>query len=524
MSFLRTSCFRSLFLRGSFLLLCAFTTPSVVQAGEVNLAWDPNTEPDVAGYRVYYGLGSRNYDHFMEVGNSTSCLVTGLEQGRTYYFAATAVNTANIESDFSNEVSAALSTSNQPPLANAGPDQNMNEGVIVTLSGANSTDREGAVLTYSWSQVSGTPVTLSNPSSAQTTFMPPNVGPNGVTLGFQLTVTDSSGLQSADTCLVNVLWINQPPAANAGTDLSVKEGTMVSLKGSNSSDPDGFAPSYEWTQVSGTPVALSSPSVAEPTFLAPNVGEAGESLMFQLTVTDSGGLQARDTCIVNVVSVNQPPAANAGPDQNVNQGVSVTLNGTGSTDPDGGLLAYSWLQTAGAPVTLDNPESAQPRFLADTGGASSSLVFRLTVTDSGGLSALDQCSVAVNGAAAVAVNNTASGVDLAGQWLSLNRSTKWWAPTFKGKIRIKNLGNQVAPGSILYVYQSADSAFQKTDLFLGKSTVSSITAGGYVDVNLTLKAPYGRSSVYIIGILDAANALVETDETNNTVVSGLIQR
>ena len=143
MVFVESFCLRSLFLRGFFLLLCAFFIPAAGHAGEVNLAWDPNTEPDVAGYRVYYGLGSRNYDHVMEVGNSTSCVVTGLEQGRTYYFAATAVNTANIESDFSNEVSAALSTSNQPPLANAGPDQNVNEGVTVTLSGANSTGSRG---------------------------------------------------------------------------------------------------------------------------------------------------------------------------------------------------------------------------------------------------------------------------------------------------------------------------------------------------------------------------------------------
>ena len=258
MSFLRASCFRSLFVRGFFLLLCAFFIPSVGHAGEVNLAWDPNTEPDVAGYRVYYGLGSRNYDHVMEVGNSTSCVVTGLEQGRTYYFAATAVNTANIESDFSNEVSAALSTSNQPPLANAGPDQNVNEGVIVTLSGANSTDPEGGALTYAWCQVSGTPVSLSNPSAAQTTFMPPNVAANGATLGFQLTVTDSGGLQSSDTCLVNVLWINQPPIANAGTDQNVNEGAMVTLNGSSSSDPDGFALNYEWVQTSGSTVALSN--------------------------------------------------------------------------------------------------------------------------------------------------------------------------------------------------------------------------------------------------------------------------
>jgi len=168
-------------------------------------------------------------------------------------------------------------------------------------------------------------------------------------------------------------------------------------------------------------------------------------------------------------------------------------------------------------VTLDNPNSAQPRFLADTGGSSSSLIFRLTVTDPGGLSASDQCSVVVNGAA--------SSVDLSGQWLSLTRY--WWAgpgaDTLTGKIRVKNLGSQAAPSTVLYVYQSSDPAFQTTDLFLGKSNVSSITAGGYVDVNLTLIAPHNPSSVYIIGILDATNALSETNEANNAVVSGLIR-
>jgi hypothetical protein len=462
----------------------------------------------------------------MDVGNSTSCVVIGLEQGQTYYFAATAVNTASIESGFSNEVSVTLSTSNQSPLANAGPDQNVNEGTLVTLSGSNSTDPEGGTLRYTWSQVSGTTVILSNSSSAQTTFISPNVGPEGQTLGFQLTVTDSGVLQSSDTCLVNVTWVNQAPTANAGSDLSVNEGTIAALNSAGSSDPDGFALSYLWTQLGGTAVDLSSPTAAQPTFLAPSVGEAGESLMFQLTVTDSGKLQARDTCIVNVVSVNQPPAANAGPDQSVNQGASVTLDGTRSTDPEGGILAYSWLQTRGTPaVTLDNPNSAQPRFLANTGGGSSSLVFRLTVTDPEGLSASDQCSILVNAATSAEVTYNASGVDLSGQWLSLTRSADWWSKScsFTGKIRVKNLGTQAAPRSALYVYQSLDSAFQGTDLLLGKVTVSSISAGGYVDVRLRLKAPYNRGEVYLIGVLDAANALTETNETNNTAVSGVIQ-
>jgi fibronectin type 3 domain-containing protein len=524
MSLLRTSCVRSLFLTVLCLLLYAFFSPAVVRAAQVTLAWDANTGPDIAGYHIHYGLASRNYDRVLDAGNNTTCVVTGLDQGETYYFAATALNTEGMESDFSNEVSTTLSISNQPPLANAGPDQSVKEGTVVTLNGANSSDPERKALTYSWSQPSGTPVTLSDGSAAQPTFMPPSVSSNGETLGFQLTVTDSGGLQSSDTCLVNVLWVNQPPSANAGPDQSVTERAIVTLNGSKSSDPEGSTLRYRWSQTSGTSVALSNAYAAQATFQAPSVDPDGETLAFQLTVTDSGRLIARDNCIVNVVQTTQPPVAEAGPDQTVNQGTNVALDGTGSTDPNGGLLAYSWLQTSGAPVTLDNTGSAKPQFVANTGGASSSLAFRLTVT-AGALSASDQCSVTVKAGAPAVENNTASGVDLAGNWLSLTRSVSRWSWTgyFIGKVRVQNLGTKAAPQSTLYVYQSLDSTLQRTDLLLGKITVSSIPAGKYVDVSVNLKAPYNRGGVYLIGVVDAPNAIVEPVETNNNIVSGLIQ-
>jgi hypothetical protein len=208
--------------------------------------------------------------------------------------------------------------------------------------------------------------------------------------------------------------------------------------------------------------------------------------------------------------------ANAGPDQNVNEGVTVSLNGTGSADPDGGMITYSWLQTSGSPVALDNPGSAQPRFLAATGGSTSSLVFRLTVTDPEGLSGSDQCSVMVTGAA--------SGIDLAGQWLSLTRTVKRSVSTYRGKIRVKNLGGQTAPSSVLRVYQSADSVLSTSyDLMIGKATVTSIPAGGYVDVSPRLSGTYNGSPVYLIAVLDPDNVVPETDEANNKVVSELVQ-
>jgi hypothetical protein len=72
---------------------------------QVTLAWDRNTEIDLAGYKIYYGTGSRVYNWFIDVGNVTTHTVTGLADGSTYYFAATAYDTSNIESTYSVEVS-----------------------------------------------------------------------------------------------------------------------------------------------------------------------------------------------------------------------------------------------------------------------------------------------------------------------------------------------------------------------------------------------------------------------------------
>jgi len=75
-----------------------------VWAAQVRITWDPNTETDLAGYRVYYGVSSGDYDAYVEVGNQIGATVSGLAYGMAYYFAATAYDLAGNESAYSNEV------------------------------------------------------------------------------------------------------------------------------------------------------------------------------------------------------------------------------------------------------------------------------------------------------------------------------------------------------------------------------------------------------------------------------------
>ncbi len=85
---------------------------------------------------------------------------------------------------------------------------------------------------------------------------------------------------------------------------------------------------------------------------------------------------------------NVPPVASAGPDQTVNAGLAVTLNGTASNDPDGTIAGYAWTQTAGFQVTLTNSTGSQPTFTAPAVAAVTTLTFSLTVTDNRGATSL----------------------------------------------------------------------------------------------------------------------------------------
>jgi hypothetical protein len=93
-------------------------------ASYLPLAWDPNTEPDLAGYRVYYGKSSGNYHQNIDVGNVVLYHLSNLDPDTRYYVALTAYDTSNNESDCSAEVSALpVSASSNPPIVEIGSEE-----------------------------------------------------------------------------------------------------------------------------------------------------------------------------------------------------------------------------------------------------------------------------------------------------------------------------------------------------------------------------------------------------------------
>ncbi|MDL1958268.1 MAG: hypothetical protein LWX01_00710 [Deltaproteobacteria bacterium] len=82
--------------------------PFLASAAVLKLAWDPSTEQNLAGYKIYYGYASGDYDTSIDVGNTTTFQITDLEYDQTYYFATTAYDTSGLESDYSNEISCTI--------------------------------------------------------------------------------------------------------------------------------------------------------------------------------------------------------------------------------------------------------------------------------------------------------------------------------------------------------------------------------------------------------------------------------
>ena len=210
--------------------------------------------------------------------------------------------------------------------------------------------------------------------------------------------------------------VGTPPTANAGPDLEALPGSTVTLQGRDSTNPHGawYELAHRWVQREGPAVTLSDPTRGDPSFDVPAGTAVGTEYTFALTVTDEESESDTDEMTVRVVATlgATPPAANAGPDMEAEPGETVTLQGTGSTNPHGTWwrMAHRWTQTEGPEVTLSDPTRGAPSFTVPADAPPGTVfAFALTVTDKDGETDTDAMTVTVPGGVPVAAD---AGPDL----------------------------------------------------------------------------------------------------------------
>ncbi len=182
----------------------------VGHSAQVSLAWDANTESNLAGYKIYYGTASHVYDWVLNVGKVTMYTVTGLTDGVTYYFAATAYNTANLESSPSAEVSTSSCTYSISPASQG-----------FTASAGTGTVSVTTQSTCPWTAVSGA------------SWMTITSGSNGTgngTVSYSISANTSSSSRTASSTMAGKIFtVTQAGTSGSAFTITASAGTGGSI-------------------------------------------------------------------------------------------------------------------------------------------------------------------------------------------------------------------------------------------------------------------------------------------------------
>ena len=337
------------------LYLIPATLPAAY-AADLTLAWDPNTESGIAGYKTYWGPSSGNYTASKDVGNTTSTTITGLDEGNTYYIAVTAYNGDGNESDFSEEVVHTIAAQNrQPnrPTVPSGPSSGYpNTGYDFTTS---ASDPDSDLLDYRFDWGDGTVSAWGGASSRTHSWS--STGNFCVKAQAQDPAAATSEWSQCHT--INIAVSAYSITASAGAHGTISPSGNVTVN-------DGANQSFTITPDQG--------------YYVSNV-LVGNASVGATTLYNFNNVTQDHTITASFALNNQVPNANAGADQTKSVSDTVTLDGSGSSDADGDSLTFSWSffsKPGGSSATLSSTTAARPTFEVD---ASGSYVVQLTVYD-----------------------------------------------------------------------------------------------------------------------------------------------
>ena len=303
---------------------------------------------------------------------------TGTGVGPTHVYADNAAYTVTLtvtdDLGATDTATATATIGNAPPTADSGGPYSGDEGSAISFTGAATDPGSADTHTFTWDFGDSSPVSTGQSVSHA------YADDGGYTV--TLTVTDDDGGSDASTTTATIA--NVAPTAGAGGPYSGEVGDSITFTGSAADPGSADTHDFTWDFGDGSPTA-SGQSVAHA------YGTAG-SFTATLTVTDDEGASDSDSATVNIYPPNQPPVADAGPDQNLtdtdkNGSEMVTLDGSGSSDPDGSISVYEWTEGATALGT---------GAVLNVSLAAGTHTITLTVTDNIGASAGDTVVVDVN--------------------------------------------------------------------------------------------------------------------------------
>ncbi len=386
------------------------STSTSIQLPANSIKLDGTGSTDADGKIAKYQWSQVSGPSTASLTNATTSVATaGSLVAGTYQFRLTVTDDKGAAASSTTTVTvAAAAVANKAPVSKISTTTSIQLPTnSVKLDGTGSSDADGKIAKYQWSQVSGpSTASLTNATTSAATAGSLVAG----TYQFRLTVTDDKGATASATTAVAVAAApiaNKAPVSKISTTTSIQlPANSVKLDGTGSSDADGKIVKYQWTQVTG-------PSTANLANATTSVATAGSLIagtyQFRLIVTDDKGATASSTIYVAVAAapvVNKKPVANAGSNKSYQvTTTSFTLDGSGSTDSDGKIAAYSWRQLSGPNTSVLATPTAVKTSVSKF--AEGSYKYILTVTDDDGAKAADTVTISIIPAAVGVPSNQA---------------------------------------------------------------------------------------------------------------------
>jgi hypothetical protein len=325
------------------------------------------------------------------------------------------------------------------------------------------------------------------------------------TLVFLLALTGNLSCKKETSCEGCATKNNKPPIAIAGPDQVITlPADSVLLDGSSSSDPDGKISGWLWTKISG-PASFNiiKPSDSITTVKTLVTG----SYLFELKVTDNGGLSAKDTMRVivdAVVTTNHPPITNAGTDQTISLPANtINLDGSASTDPENNITSFLWTKISG-PTTYNivNANTVQTQV---TNLVEGNYQFELKVTDAGGLFSKDTMQVTVIAPPPPILCTPLNRPVVNAQLIPFGILSE-----ARTKIAVASAGNKILfaggqkstgePSSTVDIYDIATQIWSTAQLSLPRYLIAAISAGNKIYFagghSTNIDTPSSRIDIY----------------------------